>query len=224
MIKNTIQVMKTKHINYLREDGQKIKHKPWLGDLFSFLYDSIMTRSIFPKKFGASIKEHTRFLENECIDIHNRRVLELATGSGSITEVLPCDNTYRGIDISEGLLRIAYRKFLLQGFEDFELFVCDAEALPFEDDQFDLCICNLSLNFFNNLDRVVKELKRVIIPEGVFICSVPVPERNTKDSEIRGHLLSESELRTLFEQNGFSISSYDFVNGAILYFKGIKID
>lgn len=59
---------------------------------------------------------------------------------------------------------------------------------------------------------------------GIIICSVPVPEKNKNKSVIRGNLLSENEMKELFEKNGFNFISYEFTNGALLYFKGIIID
>jgi ubiquinone/menaquinone biosynthesis C-methylase UbiE len=69
------------------------------------------------------------------------------------------------------------------------------------------------------LDSVIKEAKRVLKSQGIFICSVPVPERNQKQNIIRGKLYSENELKEIFEMNGFYFNSYDFRNGALLYFK-----
>jgi ubiquinone/menaquinone biosynthesis C-methylase UbiE len=224
MIKNGIEVIKRNGITYLYKNGRKIRYKPWLGDLFSFLYDSIMTKSVFPKKFEASIEKHKQFLKDELSGTHDKSVLELATGSGNISEILPCNNIYTGIDISEGLLRIAYKKFLKAEFKYFELFVCGAEELPFQDQLFDICICNLSLNFFSDLASVIQEVKRVLKYKGIFICSVPVPEKNQKQSVIRGNLYSENELKNIFETNGFNFTSYDFRNGALLYFKAVKRD
>jgi ubiquinone/menaquinone biosynthesis C-methylase UbiE len=224
MIKNEIKIRNKNGLSYLYKNSKKIKYKPWLGDLFSFLYDSIMKKSIFPKKFDASIEKHIQFLKNELKDVHNNTILELATGSGNLSEILPSDNKYIGTDISEGLLKIAYKKFSKNNFKDFELFVCSAEELPFQDEIYDICICNLSLNFFGELDGVVKEVKRVLKDEGVFICSVPVPEKNEKKSVIRGTLLSENEMKELFERNGFNFTLYKFTNGTLLYFKAIMID
>ncbi len=50
MIKKEISIIQKKGINYRLNSGRIIKQKPWLGDLLSFKYDSIMEKSIFPKK------------------------------------------------------------------------------------------------------------------------------------------------------------------------------
>ena len=186
MLKNDIIAKKYNGINFLIDNGKKIKFKPWLGDMFSFLYDSIMKNSIFPKKFDASIQKHNQFLQNEYSNIHNSTILELATGSGELSKLLSSKNKFVGIDVSEGLLKIAYKKFSNLDFTDFELFLCSADRLPFQDNYFDLCICNLSLNFFPEMLKVINEIKRILKKQGSFICSVPVPERNKSKSVIRG--------------------------------------
>ncbi len=44
-------IIKKQGINYLRDENGKIKkYKPWLGDLFSFLYDRIMVKSLLHDK------------------------------------------------------------------------------------------------------------------------------------------------------------------------------
>jgi SAM-dependent methyltransferase len=221
MVKSDVKVVKRNGINYLYHNGKRKKYKPWLGDLFSFLYDSIMSKSVFPKKFEASIEKHDQFLKNEFKDMHNQSILELATGSGNMAEILPADNKYTGIDISPGLLKIAYQKFCDRNFKNPELFVCSAQELPFVDRSFDAALCHLSLNFFDDLEGVLGELKRVLKNRGLFICTVPVPERNKKHSVIRGKLFSENELKEIFTGNGFEFIPYNFENGALLYFKGI---
>jgi hypothetical protein len=50
-LKKNIEIKKIKGINYIYHNGKKIRYKPWLGDLLSFLYDPIMEKSVFPKKF-----------------------------------------------------------------------------------------------------------------------------------------------------------------------------
>ena len=53
MLKDEIKVIRKKGLYYIVKNGDRLlKFKPWLGDIFSFLYDFIMKNSIFPKKFG----------------------------------------------------------------------------------------------------------------------------------------------------------------------------
>lgn len=43
-----------------------------------------------------------------------------------------------------------------------------AQALPFADGAFDACVCHLAFMLFDELAQVVAELRRVVIPGGVF--------------------------------------------------------
>lgn len=218
MLKENINYKTEKGITYFYTNGKRQKYTPWLGNVFSFLYDSIMERSLFPKKFEASIKTHNAFLKNELKDIHKSNILELATGSGNLSNFLNINNNYTGIDISKGLLKIAKKKFAKKNFSNCNLYLCSADSLPFKNNSFNVCICNLSLNFFNNVKTVINEIKRVLKENGRFICSVPVPERNKNNSTIRGQLYSEKELKKMFEEAGFEFCKNNLTNGTLLYF------
>ena len=222
MLKIGIRVINKKGLYYIAENENSIKlFKPWLGDSFSFLYDFIMKSSIFPKKFGADMSKHYEILSQELKDIHGKRVLELATGSGSAVNFLENDNQYTGTDISTGLLKSAVKKFKTSGFKETNFYVSSADDLPFDVKLFDICLCILSLNFFNNVKKVFQEIRRVLVPGGIFICTVPVPERNSLQSTIIGTLYSEDELGKICQEHGFEFESMPAKNGTLLYFRAI---
>jgi ubiquinone/menaquinone biosynthesis C-methylase UbiE len=180
-----------------------------------------MKGSIFPKKFGADMSKHYEILSQELKGVHGERVLELATGSGSAVNFLENDSQYTGTDISPGLLRKAVKKFKSAGFKEAKFYVLSADDLSFDVDIFDICLCILSLNFFNNIKKVFQEIKRVLVPSGIFLCVVPVPERNSLQSTIRGTLYSEDELGEICQEHGFEFESMSDKNGALLYFRAI---
>ncbi len=131
-LKKGIQVIRRKSLFYVLDDRHKIiKHTPWLGDLFSFLYDRIMEKSVFPKKFNGSIHKHYEILKSECQHMHGKDILEIATGSGNAVHFLPKDNLYTGTDISAGLLRMAAKNFNTRHFQDAEFYVADASDQPY---------------------------------------------------------------------------------------------
>ena len=223
MLKEGIQVKQKGALTYIAEGRNGVRQfKPWLGDAFAFLYDFIMQRSIFPKKFGGNLDLHFETLSHALQGVHDSRVLELATGSGSAVNFLPNDNRYTGTDISPGLLKQAVKRFRSAGFKKAEFYVASAADLPFENDHFDWVLCMLSLNFFNDIASVLNEVKRVMVPGAVFICSVPVSERNKRRSNIRGTLYSEAALAQICKAHGFSFESIPCENGALLYFKAIS--
>lgn len=222
-IKPNIEIVRKNGLNYIAVDGNRARRfKPWLGDSFSFLYDRIMKNSIFPKKFGGDIQKHEQIMTQTLTGTRGKRVLELAAGSGSAVRFLECDNAYTGIDISPGLLRQASRRFREAGFSDLEFYVSGADDLPFKMEQFDLCLCVLSLNFFGDTEQVLREVRRVLTQAGAFVCCVPVPERNRLNSTIRGVLHTEAELEAICRACGLGFEALPDANGALLYFRAAR--
>jgi len=222
-LKPDIRDITKRGLHYIAENGgHVIRYKPWLGDWFSFLYDHIMSKSIFPKKFGGDIETHYEILKEALDGVQGKRVLELATGSGSAVHFLDKDNRYTGTDISPGLLKQAVKRFREAGFQKTEFYVVSADELPFANNSFDLCLCILSLNFFSDAKKVFQETRRVLLQKGVLVCSVPVPERNSVQSTIRGRLYSEAELEKSLGDCGFRFEPLSRENGALLYFKAVK--
>lgn len=222
-LKPDIHVVKKGTLYYLATDRNKIQRfKPWLCDSFSFLYDVIMERSVFPKKFGADVKQHYQTLSQELADVRGKNILELGTGSGSAVNFLDHDNRYTGTDVSPGLLKQAAKRFTKAGFLNPEFYVVSADDLPFSSEIYDLCLCILSLNFIGNAKKVFQEVNRILLPNGIFVCVVPVPEKNILKSTIRGVLYSETELSHICNEHGFQYYPISCDNGALLYFKAIK--
>lgn len=224
-IKDSVRIARKNGVNFLLDNnGKLIKNKPWLGDLFSFLYDRIMERSVFPDKLDASIEEHYKILGKIFEDMSGKVIIEFATGSGDAVKFLNNGNDYTGVDISSGLLRLAKRKFDQYGFKRFELYNADACDTPFRDNTFDIGICNLSLNFFKDIDRFLSESCRVLKPNGIFYCCVPIPERKKSKALIHGTLYKLDDLKNLFRNKGFDFETFPHENGALLYFKATLRD
>ena len=222
MIKKGIQIKKIGAIHFIIKDGKVQKHKPWLGDLFTFSYDFLMEKNVFPKKLTANMADHLKKNQDVLNGLREKNILELGTGSGSICSMIDPSNHYAGIDVSKGLLNKAGKRLTNMNFQDFSLFLASAEDLPFSDGLFDWIICNLSFNFFNDAQQVVNEIKRVLNRKGQFFCSVPIPERNTKKTQIHGVLRSKEELKSLFQANEFGFTEIPPHNGAIFYFMASK--
>jgi hypothetical protein len=138
-IKDSVRITKKRGINHLLDNSNKlIRNKPWLGDLFSFLYDRMMEKSVFPKKFNPSREIHYKILGKIFENTSNKTIIEFATGSGDAIKFLNTSNIYTGVDISSGLLRLAQKKFNKYGFTRFELYSVDACETPFQSNTFDI--------------------------------------------------------------------------------------
>jgi SAM-dependent methyltransferase len=222
MLKENVNVIEKKGINYIKIDTRVRKYQPWIGDLVNYFYDRIMEKSVFPKKFSGNIQLHYDILKKELEEVRGKKVLELATGSGNAVNFLNNNNEYSGIDISPGLLRKACQRFRDNGFQNAEFFLTGAEDLPFQDGMFDIVLCHLSLNFFGNAEKAIQESTRVSKDRAIFFSSVPISERKSNNATIRGKLFSREELKELFETFGWEFVSLPERNGALLYFKAEK--
>ena len=222
-LKPEIRIVKRGQLQYVLDSRNRpIRFKPWLADRFAFLYDPIMSRSVFPRKLGADIQKHYQTLTQELSGFHRRYILELGSGTGSAVHFIPNDNHYTGSDISPGLLKRAVKRFIAAGFSQPEFFVVSADDLPFEAGTYDLCLCILSLNFIGNVKKLFREVHRILLSAGVFIVCVPVPEKNQRRSKIRGTLYSQPELQKINQQSGFYFEQIPCDNGALLYFRAQK--
>lgn len=222
MYKENLELICIKGIHYLRNNDYTLQeHKPWIIEDFVIIYDLVMKLIIFPWKMNASMNRHNEILRQQLKETHCQHVLELAAGSGSMAKVLPPDNMYKGTDITSGLLRQAIKKFKAACFKKPEFYHVMPDDLPFVDNTFSICLCILALNFFDDIDNVFQEIKRVLAPEGVFICCVPVPERGIIRGKAEGTLRTEQELKDLCTKHGFTYQPISAQNGPLLYFKAL---
>ena len=98
------------------------------------------------------------------------RLLELGCGNGKLWQEDKIDLRNREIflsDISEGMVEEVRNKL----GSDFNCIVADAEKIPFKDAYFDSVIANHVLFYLNDLNQGLKEISRVLKPNGVLYCS-----------------------------------------------------
>jgi len=76
-----------------------------------------------------------------------------------------------GLDISKDRIFLAKKRF--KGINNTKFILGDAENLPFSDNEFDMVISHESLEHLINPIKGVKEVKRILKPDGIFILSVP---------------------------------------------------
>lgn len=103
----------------------------------------------------------------------NIRVLEIGCGNGALWKenlhVLPENIHITLTDISEGMLRDARES--IGKDTRFSYAKVDCHHIPYEDHTFDIVIANHVLFYFEDVDAVIKECKRVLRPKGTFSCS-----------------------------------------------------
>jgi demethylmenaquinone methyltransferase / 2-methoxy-6-polyprenyl-1,4-benzoquinol methylase len=146
------------------------------------MFDKIAFRYDFLNRFlsaGTDVgwrKKAARML----IPLQPQQVLDVATGTGDFA--LTCykilhPKKITGIDISEGMLEIGRKKIQQAGLEnEIHLLNGDSEAILFEDNTFDAVTVAFGVRNFENLEKGLSEIRRVMRPGGKLIiieCTKP---------------------------------------------------
>lgn len=102
------------------------------------------------------------------------RILEIGCGDGTLwTESIskiPEDIQITLSDISDGMLRDA-RRSIGPNDSRFTFSAFDCQNIPYAEESFDLVIANHVLFYCDNVFQVCREVRRVLKPDGQFICS-----------------------------------------------------
>lgn len=102
------------------------------------------------------------------------RVLDLACGPGNISRRIAAlvgpDGEVVGVDLAPGMIELARAS----GIRGARFEVMDIENLTFPDASFDAAACGHGMQFVPDVDRALREARRVLRPGGRFAASVPV--------------------------------------------------
>jgi ubiquinone/menaquinone biosynthesis C-methylase UbiE len=99
-------------------------------------------------------------------------VLDVGCGSGIVTRDIAnlTAGIVNGIDESKDMIHVA--KKILSKHDNIDLFIGDADYLPFCDNYFDITTCNLLLMWVSNPQKVVNEMTRVTKKNGIVLASL----------------------------------------------------
>lgn len=95
------------------------------------------------------------------------KILDLCTGTGDLAGMLRDKypkSPIVAVDFSKNMLEIAQKKY-----PDIDFVNADCTQLPFEGEQFDLCVISFGLRNTENINKTLKEIYRVLKPGGYFI-------------------------------------------------------
>lgn len=103
------------------------------------------------------------------------KILEIGVGKGDLAlkifmKLEHREMRYVGIDISEEGVKIAQQKA-----SDFSFLIADGIYLPFKSQQFDIIICSEVIEHIIGKERVLFEISRVLLDEGILILTTPNP-------------------------------------------------
>lgn len=187
------------------------------------MFDTIAFRYDFLNRFlsaGIDVGWRKKAIK-QLISLHPKKILDVATGTGDFAltsyEILKPEKI-TGIDISEGMLDIGRKKIEKAGLQQhIELLNGDSEAILFADNSFDAVTVAFGVRNFENLEKGLSEIKRVLKPGGRLVIlectkpSLPVVKQ-----------LYRFYMKTLTPKIGKIIAknndAYQYLNDSVLQF------
>ena len=101
-----------------------------------------------------------------------KNILDIATGTGDLAIAMIATGAEKivGLDISPGMLDVGKTKISAKNLQNtIEMMVGDSENLPFDDNSFDAITVAFGVRNFENLEKGLSEILRVLQPGGSFV-------------------------------------------------------
>lgn len=100
-----------------------------------------------------------------------QNVLDVATGTADLAIALgkAMNAEVKGLDISAGMLEVGREKVAKRNLKNVELVLGDGENLPFADNTFDAVTVAFGVRNFENLEKGLQDIYRVIKPGGQLV-------------------------------------------------------
>lgn len=130
--------------------------------------------------FGIDVKWRKKVLKMVA-DTKPKTILDIATGTGDLAILMTATSATEivGADISAGMLDVGRKKISERKLDSkIKMVLADSENLPFEDNYFDAITVAFGVRNFENLEKGISEILRVLRPGGIFvILETSVPTR-----------------------------------------------
>ena len=147
----------------------------------------------------------------------NWQSLDVATGSGHVAYAFaPHVRRVWATDITQEMLDLVKAEAQKRGLSNIRTAYAKAEALPFEDQSFDLVTCRIAPHHFDSIPEFLAEVHRVLKPGGLFglVDNVVLPgdvgdfvnafERFRDPSHLRAWTMQE--WRDVLAKQGFAVA------------------
>jgi demethylmenaquinone methyltransferase / 2-methoxy-6-polyprenyl-1,4-benzoquinol methylase len=164
--------MGTKVKPYNKADSSKKQEVAEMFDNISGRYDFLnhfLSMGIDRRWRKRAIKLLGEFLPK---DQKIERLLDVATGTGdfAIAAIKLNPGKVIGLDLSNGMLEVGRKKMIEKGLQDrIEMIQGDSDNLPFDDNFFNGYTVGFGVRNFENLEKGLSEMLRVLKPGGISI-------------------------------------------------------
>jgi len=173
---------------------------------------------------------------DEVLGFHKKyygNILDIGCGRGFLLKKLEekagIGSRFFGLDISPKLCSIAK-----ENNPNSEIMRGDAENLPFEDDFFDFVFMTEVLEHLLDYGKGLREARRVLKKNGVFIVSAPNRDwlqydfydkiRNKNLQPVDDYYFRFEEIKSHLENNGFKVLNYRGLDNLFYYGKIHKLE
>lgn len=121
--------------------------------------------------FGIDVKWRKKVLKLVS-DTKPETVLDIATGTGDLAILMTQTGAKKitGLDISAGMLEVGRKKIAERKLDSkIDMVLGDSENIPFEDNSFNAITVAFGVRNFENLEKGLSEILRVLKPGGIFV-------------------------------------------------------
>jgi ubiquinone/menaquinone biosynthesis C-methylase UbiE len=198
------------------DNRQNKERKFW--DKFAGKYDSFLKNTMD--------KTYVSLLENIISELNPmQNVLEIGTGTGIISfAVCSKVSSIVATDISAEMIRMATQKQNDLNTKNIDFQVQDSYSLTFPDSSFDVVIASNLLHLLYEPEKPLKEVKRVLKSDGIFIAPTFCVGENAKSKIITSvagfftgfkivNKWSINDFKMMLTNNGFTIEKAIRIDG-----------
>ena len=153
-------------------------------------YDEIAPS--YNQLYGEEKRKKLECIKQYIKEKRSDKILDIGSGTALAAEYFNCQ--YTGIDPSQELLRQTKENVI----------VGKAEELPFEDNFFDILLCITAIHNFEDPEKALQEMKRVLKKEGKLVITllkrIPSYEflKNLIFKHVKGLQIREEEKDIIF--------------------------